>query len=237
MIKRVALWAIFLSYEWAFALGAGITVIPLHLKKIDHLLRLDALQRLDFTDHRNRPWDKLLEQLRTVADTSIPGIRVSRDAPEAVRQAVKALDCHNPPERLSAIESLAQMSHPTAWEALAGAVQHPIRDVRINAAFMLARSNDRRAVPGLCEALHDKDWQVQETAARVLGQIGDATAVPDLVDILSKEGGKWRYVVAEALGQIGDATAVPYLIDIRVVPQQDLGHRFHRHLHLRQVQV
>jgi HEAT repeat protein len=93
--------------------------------------------------------------------------------PPAIKQAVAALDSPNPSERLSAIESLAQMNHPVVPEALAGAVQHTIRDVRIQAALVLAQFKDSRALPGLHEALIDdnKNHLIGEPLANVLKDI------------------------------------------------------------------
>jgi hypothetical protein len=52
----------YVTYEWAFAWGAGIKVIPVLLKKTQIHPRLESLQYLDFTA-RARPWDKLVDLL------------------------------------------------------------------------------------------------------------------------------------------------------------------------------
>jgi hypothetical protein len=54
----------YVTYEWAFAWGAGVKVIPLLLKPTQLHPRLDSLQYLDFTNHRARPWNSLIELLR-----------------------------------------------------------------------------------------------------------------------------------------------------------------------------
>ena len=51
----------YVTYEWSFALGIGIKVIPLLLEKADIHPRLRVLQYLNFIDQRRRPWKKLLE--------------------------------------------------------------------------------------------------------------------------------------------------------------------------------
>ena len=53
----------YVTYEWAFAWGAGVKVIPVLLKKTQIHPRLESLQYLDFTT-RARPWDKLVNLLR-----------------------------------------------------------------------------------------------------------------------------------------------------------------------------
>ena len=53
----------YVTYEWAFAWGAEIKVVPILLKKTKLHPRLDSLQYLDFTNRVVRPWDKLIDLL------------------------------------------------------------------------------------------------------------------------------------------------------------------------------
>ena len=53
----------YVTYEWAFALGRGIPVVPVVVRTAALHPRLDALQYLDFTTHDARPWTRLLEML------------------------------------------------------------------------------------------------------------------------------------------------------------------------------
>jgi predicted transport protein len=57
----------YVTYEWAYALGVGIEVIPLLLGKVNLHPRLEALQYLDFTDPWNPPYDNLIGQLTPFA--------------------------------------------------------------------------------------------------------------------------------------------------------------------------
>lgn len=204
------------TYEWSCAWGARVNVIPLLLQPTPLHPRLAALQYLDFSDMGARPWDKLIERLRELeSQNQHSGVRVSRDAPPAVQRAVTALDSHEPKERATAIESLSKMSHATALEALAEATQHPIQDVRINAAFKLAditQHKDTRAVPPLIEALREHDSNLRQNAAKALGRIGDPQAVPGLLDSLHREDSRVRRTAATALSKIGTA-AVSGLLD------------------------
>ena len=52
----------YVAYEWAFALGAGVRVIPIELRTTPFPPRLNGLHRLDFTG-QNRPWDTLLAEV------------------------------------------------------------------------------------------------------------------------------------------------------------------------------
>ena len=53
----------YVTYEWAFAWGVGVPVIPLMLKPTQLHPRLETLQFLDFTNRAARPWEKLMKAL------------------------------------------------------------------------------------------------------------------------------------------------------------------------------
>src|SRR4029079_1435321 len=46
----------YVTYEWGFALGMGKRVIPIRREDATVHPRLEALQHLDFRDHRSAPW-------------------------------------------------------------------------------------------------------------------------------------------------------------------------------------
>src|SRR6516162_32042 len=54
----------YVTYEWAFAWGCGVPVIPVMYKKSELHPRLESLQYLDFTNHNHRPWNDLMEALQ-----------------------------------------------------------------------------------------------------------------------------------------------------------------------------
>lgn len=207
----------YVTYEWAFAQGANVKVIPVMLRRTGLLHpQLEMLQYLDFSDAERPPWERLIERLREVRGEYKPDtISLAQDTPRAVRQAMEALDSHNADERRSALRSLAQMNHPTAYSALVAAVQHPLRDVRVDAAFMLAKqtnNTDFAAVPGLIEALRDEDARIRSAAVKVLGEIKDPESVPSLLEIVNHErDGNIRWLATGALSKMGE-TAVPGLV-------------------------
>ena len=219
----------YVTYEWAFAWGSGIKVIPLVLKHTSLHPRLEALQYLDFTNRTARPWDKLIDVLKNAADAQANStntkmnvtstdntysIHIPQDAPTFIKQAIVVLDSTNADDRIAAVDSLAQSNHMVAREALIATLQHPIQDVRIYASLRLAQFDDKRAVPGLLEALYNEEsWELRKSFAEALGKIGDATAIPDLLKALrDDEDESVRKSVAEALGKIGDAAAIPDLL-------------------------
>jgi hypothetical protein len=56
----------YVTYEWAFAWGAGVKLIPIMLHETPLHPRLAALQYLNFTNRTARPWDRLLDALDEV---------------------------------------------------------------------------------------------------------------------------------------------------------------------------
>ena len=58
----------YVTYEWAFAWGAGIRVIPVMLNSTNLHPRLEALQYLDFTNQRSGPWERLMEEVRAASN-------------------------------------------------------------------------------------------------------------------------------------------------------------------------
>lgn len=60
----------YVTYEWAFAWGAGVKIIPIMLKETPLHPRLATLQYLDFTKRTARPWDRLLAALADIQNRS-----------------------------------------------------------------------------------------------------------------------------------------------------------------------
>lgn len=204
----------YVTYEWAFALGVGVKVIPVMLKDTILHPRLEALQHLNFTNLTDRPWDKLINAVKKAAkvpDSSTEN--VLRDAPPFIKEAVAALNKASKAERREALETLAQTNHPVAREALTEALQHPIKDVRVHAALVLVQFDNlrMRAIPSLLEAQYDEDGEVYRRAMRALENIG-IDAVPYLLEALHNGDTRVRRNAARALGQIGFNDATPGLL-------------------------
>ena len=63
----------YVTYEWAYALGAGVAVIPVLLDRTDLHPRLAALQYLEFTVPIHlRPWERLFDCLGAVMPQKAP---------------------------------------------------------------------------------------------------------------------------------------------------------------------
>ncbi len=173
----------YVTYEWSFAWGAGVKVIPIVLKYTPLHPRLEALQYIDFSTRINRPWEKLIEVVRNAVTVQAPAkAQTVESIPLYIKDAVPMLDSSKRSDRLSAIEILAQSNHPAARKALVDALDHSLREVRSYAA--LALSDYPQAVPGLIEALNDKDSSTRTGAAEALGKLKDKKAVAPLIETM-----------------------------------------------------
>ncbi|MEX2704697.1 MAG: HEAT repeat domain-containing protein [Candidatus Freyrarchaeum guaymaensis] len=83
---------------------------------------------------------------------------------------------------------------------------------RVEAAWTLGETKDRRAVEPLIQALGDEHWRVRWRAAWALGEIGDERAVEPLIRALEDKDSRVRESAARALGEIGDKRATEPLI-------------------------
>jgi len=195
----------YVAYEWAFAIGAGVRVIPILLEPVVLPPRLATVQHLDFIDRESRPWKSLFEALKAAeAAGSAQSVRVSRTAPIVVREAVKALDSADSAEMEKAVLRLAEMQIPEAEEALVGALKHPLPDVRIASAWQLAKRGDARAVPGLIEGNRRRGWHME--FARKIREIGRA-ALPGLRPMLTDPQPWMRRDAIWAIQEVGGSEA------------------------------
>ena len=87
--------------------------------------------------------------------------------------------------------------------------------VRCDAAKVLGRLGDARAVEPLIQALKDQEWAVRRSTAEALGKIGDGTAVEPLIQALRDEEELVQGDAAEALAKIGDGKTIERLIQVR----------------------
>jgi len=94
-------------------------------------------------------------------------------------------------------------------------MQDPSYKVRVQAALVLGKLNDKRAVPALIQALHDENETVRGVAATSLGRIGDkssanalqASASSDASEFVRSQARKALELVANGAG--GAMVAAP----------------------------
>jgi len=53
----------YVTYEWAYAMGRELRIIPIMFERGDIHPKLSDLQYLDFTNTRSRPWNELIDEI------------------------------------------------------------------------------------------------------------------------------------------------------------------------------
>jgi len=217
----------YVTFEWAFALGTGIRIVPLLLRPTQLHPRLEALQYLDFTNMRSRPWERLIEDIKAashaepgysprIPDKSSPPIRGAEirsiKDPTTVPELIVALKDQERTVRASAAKALGGIEDPAVVPALIEALNDKYEQVLRAVASALGACRSQAAVPALIEKLMDPGEHVRISAARALGDIGHPAAVLKLIDALDDPVNEVRSIAAKALGAIKDPGAVPALI-------------------------
>jgi HEAT repeat protein/beta-lactamase regulating signal transducer with metallopeptidase domain len=132
-----------------------------------------------------------------------------------VAQALAAaLKDENADVRAEAMQALARMRSPLAFDPMVAALRDASPDVRQQAAFSLGQLRDARAVGPLTAALKDTEPDVRQQVVFALGQITAKEAVPGIVAALKDENVEVRQQAAFALGQVGGPSAVQPLVSV-----------------------
>ena len=209
----------YVTYEWAFAWGVGIRVIPIMLRVTELHPRLEALQYLDFTNVKSRPWDKLIEEVKAAASAPLTySISIPLNSPPFIRQAVASLDSAVFGNRKNAVRTLELAEMPAARTVLKEALKHPLPDVRSASAEALGEIRDPAAVPPLIETLEDPSDDARRAAAKALGEIKDPAAIPPLIEALDDDTVNVCSAAAQSLAKIGHLAAIPPLVETLADP-------------------
>jgi beta-lactamase regulating signal transducer with metallopeptidase domain len=131
---------------------------------------------------------------------------------QVAKALLNALKDENAEVREQAMQALAKMGSPLAFEPMVAALKDSSAQVRHQAAFNLGQLGDPRAIPPLTAALKDADADVRQQSVFALGQLHAKEAVPALTAALKDENADVRQQAAFALGQLGDRSAVQPLL-------------------------
>jgi hypothetical protein len=214
----------YVAYEWAYALGVGVKVVPVLLKIAPEELHpaLQSRQCLDFSSRSARPWDLLRRAVKATAPPQErTTIQIPPNAPPVLEQAVRALDSIDEKQRDDALSTLESMSHPAVTEVLVAAMSHPIEEVRHRAVQMLLERGDKRCLPAVLRSCRREGgsgtsvigpYRFMSTSWNVniedLARLGAAVA-PDLIVALASENDGTRGVAAETLAAMRIKEAIP----------------------------
>lgn len=172
----------YVTYEWAYALGIGVTVIPLLLQPLEKSHPLDRLQHEDFTNRRTRPWDQLIGRIQ---ETKINFSLMSQS------QSVPSMSSKIP-NHFDLLERLFSEDELTRYAV-------------IDDLVVVGKS----IVPMLIRFLKSSDAWKREGAVMALGEIGDPQAVFSLIYMLNNDEIRAvRRAAEEALVQINTPDAL-----------------------------
>jgi len=123
--------------------------------------------------------------------------------------------------RYQALLSLTNMpAQPAISDAMISLLEDASSDLRMEAAWALARMGNKRATPALRSALVEQNSLMQARSARALAVLGDREIIPLLMAGLEQEGDEpLRLAYASALGVLRVPEAVPALLKtLRAAP-------------------
>lgn len=204
----------YVTYEWSFAMGQGIKIIPLLIgAEKDLHPKLQVLQYLDFAKY---PFEemapKLLERLQALQETHRPhSIPLPRTAPPIIKRSVEALDSHNTQERKEAVQSLAHTDDPLAQTILIQALNHLNADVRQQSALALATSQGELVIPALTEILEAGNKAYIKRATEILLELGNEGRSEALGSLLKSKESQYHSTAIKKLGEIGTPQAISSL--------------------------
>jgi hypothetical protein len=185
------------NYEWIFALGAGIPVIPAVFADIPDDLwhtgwhkRLDTLQRRTLTDDDPDQWQQLFTDLTGALAKKQGAIIAPPNASPFIRNAVTDLNSTDENEWKRTINALESSTDPHASHMLKQAAEyHHTPHIRHLAAFAHVKHvNYADIVWDAVEdaALHG-DPRTRQQAWDILGNMGGHRSVEILAEALKQE--------------------------------------------------
>ena len=129
-------------------------------------------------------------------------------AKEAVPALIKALKYDDGELRRKIVKALGKIGGEQAVLALSEVVHDSnIYDfTRVDAADILGKIGDKRAVPGLIKALKARSKYVRRHATKALGDLGDKRAIQSLIEVSGYHddfAGPSSSKAAQALVKIG----------------------------------
>jgi len=234
----------YVTYEWAFAFGNGIQIIPVMYRSTEKIHpRLDSWHYEDFTHRINRPWDRLIGRLEELFKEI--DLRAPFDNSSYFGEALKALGSWKPGERIEACRVLAQLGNASAVDSLArvlhdtdagvrvaaadalgsighiSAVDHLLNSVndlvptvRVAIVKALARFNTPSVIDALFIALADADMSIVEYATAGLIANKAVEKLPDVRSLLKAESLQIKVSAIEIIGELQDRASVSYLLEM-----------------------
>lgn len=173
----------FVTYEWSFAIGLGIPIIPVLLKDMELHPKLNELQYVNYTHpaRQSQAWQRLLSTLKQHRN-SPPRLLLNSQADLVT--LIDDLQSGDGEIRRNAARLLGELREVKSIPYLVEVLSDKRPIVREEAAKSLGEIGDPTAVTGLLRALHNsKAHGVRMSILWALRQIGDVRSIPALKEI------------------------------------------------------
>ena len=223
----------YVTYEWAFALGAGVDIIPIMLKETDVHPRLEMIQYLDFTNRRARPWDRLIDDLERICarskcskkDNTAKG-NVTKDnvtndnvTNDNVAEADSRSIAGSGPESAEAVEVQPctikiPENVPQSFKQAVQKLDSTNSKERSEAIDFIGKYNHSATFEVLFSALKHPLVDIRIGAIRWISGFEDPAVVPALKDLIQDRESSVKTEVVLALARIGTPEAVSALVEI-----------------------
>lgn len=211
-----------IMYECMFALGVGVTVIPLIRQPVDVPSRLEALTSLDFTDDALLPWGRLIRLVHEAqpADRRPPRRPASGDrpraddAPPATNSLLRRVDRPRPTGERPSFFAARRSPSDAPLFGSRDRDRTLDRDGDPSPPAPPGSGGDAPSVERLLRSLEHSSRDVRLSAARQLGDAGTKRAIPALINLLRDEDWRVREAAASALGKLKATASVVALLEV-----------------------
>ncbi len=218
-----AIESIHVTYEWMFALGRGIRVIPLKCLDLEKEMhpRLKDYSYEEFVDPKHDDWNKLIDlltKLQREYDAEEFASELPPNTPRFVVNCLNDLETTDERKQRKAVDDLSKSDLEASTKQLARISQsHHLPELRIYAAFKFLEkkrehlaTHKKAIISGLSDGLRENNDDIRRRASRELYQLGD-DAIPILIEALKYSYSETRYTAVKTLGDLRAGIAVPYI--------------------------
>jgi hypothetical protein len=207
----------YVTYEWAFAAGREIPVIPIILQKMELHPRLNDIQFVDFSnawsDGIQINWDKIVTKLKLEVDKYKKRNNANKILP-AIQRVTDEFNNPNQDTRREAMDNLSLMlPNESARQAICDALNtHLYPDVRQMAAYALAKLKQIDLFPIFEAKLNDTHYGVVQAVIYALQELGTEEAYQLVITSFNENGNRYvKHTIVDALGQFSRPESIPLL--------------------------
>jgi TIR domain/HEAT repeats len=209
----------YVIYEWSFALGLGLPVLPIDLGSTAAHPHLQSLHHLAYKSEDASFWERLKTELGVLSDPLVPWIRENRTR----------LLSPFPEDRTAALEKLISIEHPKAMAAAMSQLgsADPLR--RLEAAEALAMKNEPAAFDAMFELLSTSRAENRNEIIRILARLDIAIFLNRMVDNVCATGDshlRHQYCLTLAEDRSRSENALGRMIPSGDKPRDEVIHRF-----------